>query len=89
MVLQDLARPRLRASLPAVVARWGGHVRHLAGNSTQLDIPVGVGLADVDGSGPVTEVQRRIGVAVHQPPTPGAPPHPVAELEVSPVTPQP
>jgi hypothetical protein len=48
-------------------------------------MPVGVGLADVDGSGPVTEVQRRVGVAVHEPPTPGAEPDPVVELEVGPV----
>jgi hypothetical protein len=52
-------------SLPAVGRHFGVHVRHRGGNSTPLDIPIGVGLSDVDGSGPVTEVQRRVGVAVH------------------------
>src|SRR4029453_19536089 len=60
-------------SLPVVVA----HDRHRGGNSTPLDIPVG------DRSGPVTEVQRRVGVAVHRLPTPGADPDPLAEAEVS------
>jgi hypothetical protein len=48
-------------SLPAVVA----HERHRGGNSTPLDIPV------ADRSGPVTEIQRRIGVAVYQRPQAG------------------
>ena len=65
VVLRGLARPRLCVSLPAVGRHFGGHVRHRGGNSTPLDIPIGVGLSDVDGSGPVTEVQRRVCVAVH------------------------
>ena len=48
-------------SLPVVVA----HERHRGGNSTPLNIPV------VDRPGPVTEVQRRVGIAVHQPLHPG------------------
>jgi hypothetical protein len=53
VVFQGLARLRLCASLPVVVAGWSGHVRHLGGNSTQLDIP-DVGTAEVDRSGPFT-----------------------------------
>ncbi len=37
-------------------------------------------------TGPVTEIQRRVGIAVHQPPTAGAVPHPLAEPEIGPVT---
>jgi hypothetical protein len=69
VVFQGLARPRLRASLPAVITHWDGHVRHLGGNSAQLDIPLDVGKADVEGSGPVTKVQRRVGVASTSPRT--------------------
>ena len=62
--------------LPAVVT----HERHRGGNSTPLDIPVD------DRSGPVTEIPGRVGVAVHQPSTGGATPHPLTELEVGQIT---
>src|SRR5919198_6171529 len=68
--------PVHRSSLPVVVA----HERHRGGNSTPLDIPVG------DRSGPVTEVQRRIGIAVHDRSAFGARPCPLARLEASPET---
>jgi len=64
-------------SLPAVVA----HERHRGGNSAPLDFPVG-DITVGNRSGPVTEVQRRIGIAVHQLPAPGADPHVLAEAEV-------
>ena len=60
-------------SLPAVVV----HERHRGGNSTPLDIPVAA------RSGPVTEIQRRIGVAVYLLPTGWTAPHALAESEVS------
>ena len=60
-------------SLPAVVV----HERHRGGNSTPLDIPV------ADRSGPVTKIQRRIGVAVYLLPTGWTAPHALAESEVS------
>jgi hypothetical protein len=59
-------------SLPVVVA----HERHRGGNSTPLDIPVG------DRSGPVTKIQGRVGVAVHQYPALRAYPRSLAQLEV-------
>ena len=59
-------------SLPAV----GAHERHRGGNSTPLDIPVG------DRSGPVTKIQGRVGVAVHQLPAPRARPRSLAQPEV-------
>src|SRR4029453_18326669 len=55
VVFQGLARPPVRVGLPAVVT----HGRRRGGNSAPLDTPVGF-----DRSGPVTEVQRRIGVAI-------------------------
>jgi hypothetical protein len=79
VVFQGLARPRFGASLPAVVP----HKRHRGGNSTPLDIPVAVA---GDRSGPVTEIQRRIGVTVHQRPTSGAVPHSLPQPEIGPVT---
>jgi hypothetical protein len=60
-------------SLPAVVI----HERHRGGNSTPLDIPV------ADRSGPVTKIQRRIGVAVYLLPTGWTAPQALAESEVS------
>ena len=77
MVLWGLARPHQGVSLPAVVTH-GDHKRHRGGNSTPLDIPV---IDDIDGdrSGPVTKVQRRVGVTVHPHPAPGAHPPLVAE----------
>jgi hypothetical protein len=77
MVLWSLARPRLRVSLPAVVA----HERRRGGNSTPLDIPA----VDTDGdrtSGPVTEVQRRVGVAVHQQPALRTDPVPLVQPKI-------
>ena len=60
-------------SLPVVVA----HERHRGSNSTPLDIPV------ADRPGPVTEVQRRVGVTVYQLPTRRTDPHPLAQPKVS------
>src|SRR6266540_1425593 len=77
VVFWGLARPRHRVSLPAVVT----HVRHRGGNSTPLDIRVTDTVGVADRSGPVTKVQRRIGVAVHQLPTRRAHPQPLGQLE--------
>jgi hypothetical protein len=66
-------------SLPVVVP----HKRRRGGNSTPLDIPVADG---GDRAGPVTEIQRRVGVAVHQRSTAGAVPHALSQPEIGPVT---
>src|SRR6266545_6204626 len=68
--------PAPGAGLPAVVT----HKRHRGVNYTHAGHP---GRCRGHGSGPVTKIHCRIGVAVHQPSTRGTYPLPLAELEIS------